>query len=86
MGWNTLNIVKPNELLSGIGEDDYFYFVHSYYGDPVDRDVVVAETDYGINFASVVACENVWATQFHPEKSGKPGEIILRNFAEIIRK
>jgi glutamine amidotransferase len=86
MGWNTLDVVKQNELLSGIGEDDYFYFVHSYYGDPVERDVVAAETDYGLNFASVVACGNVWATQFHPEKSGKPGGIILRNFAEIIKK
>ncbi len=58
----------------------------SYYGNPVDRNVVVAETDYGLRFASVVACGNVWGTQFHPEKSGKPGEVVLRNFAEIIKK
>jgi glutamine amidotransferase len=86
MGWNTLDVVRPNELLNGISEDDYFYFVHSYYGEPSDRDVVAAETDYGLNFASVVACGNVWATQFHPEKSGKSGEIILRNFTGILKK
>jgi glutamine amidotransferase len=86
MGWNTLRVVRMNELLDGIGEDDYFYFVHSYYGNPVDRDVIVAETGYGLNFASVVVCRNIWATQFHPEKSGKPGEIILRNFAGILKK
>jgi len=86
MGWNTLKVVRSNELLNGIGEDDYFYFVHSYYGNPVNRDVVVAETDYGLNFASVVAYGNVWGTQFHPEKSGRSGEVILHNFAEIIKK
>jgi glutamine amidotransferase len=86
MGWNTLKVVRSNELLEGISEDDFFYFVHSYYGNPVDINVVVAETDYGLSFASVVACGNVWGTQFHPEKSGKPGEVVLRNFAEIIKK
>jgi glutamine amidotransferase len=86
MGWNTLKVLRPNGLLDGISDNDFFYFVHSYYGNPVDRNVVVAETDYGLSFASVVACGNVWGTQFHPEKSGKPGEVVLRNFAEIIKK
>jgi glutamine amidotransferase len=86
MGWNTLDVVRPNELLNGVSEDDYFYFVHSYYGKPSDRNVVAAETDYGLKFASVVSYDNVWATQFHPEKSGRSGEIILRNFAGILKK
>jgi glutamine amidotransferase len=86
MGWNTLDVVRPNELLNGVREDDYFYFVHSYYGKPSDRNVVAAETDYGLKFASVVSYDNVWATQFHPEKSGRSGEIILRNFAGILKK
>lgn len=86
MGWNTLKVVKPNELLEGVSGDDYFYFVHSYYGSPDDRNVVVAETDYGLDFASVVASGNVWGTQFHPEKSGKPGSGVLRNFAEIVKR
>ena len=86
MGWNTLKVVRQNELLDGIGEGDYFYFVHSYYSNPVDKEAVVAETGYGVDFASVVACGNVWATQFHPEKSGKSGEIVLRNLGEIIKK
>ena len=86
MGWNTLKVVRPNDLLEGISEDDFFYFVHSYYGSPADRNVVVAETEYGLNFASVVAKGNVWGTQFHPEKSGKPGEFVLRNFAEAVKR
>ena len=86
MGWNTLKIVRQNELLDGVGEGDYFYFVHSYFGNPVDKKIVVAKTGYGIDFASVIASGNIWATQFHPEKSGKSGEIILRNLGEIIKK
>ena len=86
IGWNTLKVVRQNELLDGISGGDYFYFVHSYYGDPVDKKVVIAKTDYGIDFASVITCENIWATQFHPEKSGKSGEIVLRNLNEIIKK
>jgi glutamine amidotransferase len=86
MGWNTLKVIRLNDLLDGISDNDFFYFVHSYYSNPVDKNVVVAETDYGLSFASVVACGNVWGTQFHPEKSGKPGEVVLYNFAEIIKK
>jgi glutamine amidotransferase len=85
MGWNTLKVLRQSSLLEGVSGDDYFYFVHSYYGSPTDRNVVVAETDYGLSFASVVAKGNVWGTQFHPEKSGKPGETVLRNFARIVK-
>ncbi|MBS7615149.1 imidazole glycerol phosphate synthase subunit HisH, partial [Candidatus Bathyarchaeota archaeon] len=86
MGWNTLKFVKHIRLINGIREDDYFYFVHSYYGRPVDREVVVANTRYGLDFASIVAYKNIWATQFHPEKSGKLGQVILRNFSEILKR
>jgi len=86
MGWNTLRVSKPNDLLDGANEEDYYYFVHSYYAAPTDKNIIVAETDYGLSFASVVAKGNVYGTQFHPEKSGKPGERVLRNFARIVKK
>ncbi len=86
MGWNTLRISKQNSLVEGVGDKDYFYFVHSYYADPTDKNVVVAATDYGINFASVVADSNLYGTQFHPEKSGKSGEKILKNFVSLVKK
>ena len=85
MGWNTLRILKDNELLNGISGEDYFYFVHSYYASPAEK-VTVAETEYGISFASVVTKKNIFGTQFHPEKSGRPGQKVLRNFAEIIKR
>ena len=86
MGWNNLRILADNELLDGIGGKDYFYFVHSYYASPFEREVVVAETTYGVHFASVVAKKNIYGTQFHPEKSGKPGRRVLRNFAGIVKR
>ena len=84
MGWNTLMTIRPDELLEGIEEDDYFYFVHSYYASPVDPSVVVAETSYGVDFPSVVSRNAVYGTQFHPEKSGKAGAALLENFARIV--
>ncbi len=86
MGWNNLHIIVDNEILDGIDERDYFYFVHSYYARPADRSVIVAETEYGIRFASVVAEGNIYGTQFHPEKSGKSGSRILRNFMMIMKR
>ena len=85
MGWNTLKILRWNPLLDGIDENSYLYFVHSYYAKPRSRNLVVAETSYGVDFASVVAKGNVYGTQFHPEKSGKPGAKILLNFAKIVK-
>ena len=81
MGWNQLHRQKRNSILEGIDEGSFVYFVHSYYAMPDDPDLVVARTDYGIDFASVVGNQNVWATQFHPEKSQHVGERILDNFA-----
>lgn len=86
MGWNTLRIARRSDILDGIDDRDYFYFVHSYFPSPVDEHVIAAETEYGLSFPSVVADRNIYGTQFHPEKSGKLGEQILRNFARIIKR
>jgi glutamine amidotransferase len=82
MGWNGIHTKKSHPLLSGLGADDEFYFVHSYYPDPQDEDTVIAVTDYGISFASIVGLNNLFATQFHLEKSGRPGLKILDNFCK----
>ncbi len=80
MGWNGLHLVKPHPLLSGIKQNDEFYFVHSYFPVPVDDRNIYGETDYGITFASAIGESNLFATQFHLEKSGEPGLLILKNF------
>ena len=86
MGWNTLNIVKQNELFEGIAEGSYVYFVHSLYPVPVDKSMVCTQTEYGTTFASAVASKNIYGAQFHPEKSGDLGLRILKNFAkEVVR-
>ena len=84
MGWNTLNIVKQNELFNGVKEDSYVYFVHSLYPVPVDKTIVCTQTEYGTTFTSAIASKNVYGTQFHPEKSGDIGLKILENFAKIV--
>ena len=83
MGWNQLRWDKPCPLLAGLESGDHFYFVHSYYGEPVDRAVVCGWCDYGRDFAAMVRQDNVFATQFHPEKSQTAGLTILRNFARL---
>jgi glutamine amidotransferase len=84
MGWNGICLKKNHPLLSGVAADDEFYFVHSYYPDPQDADAVIAVTDYGISFASIVGLNNLFATQFHLEKSGRAGLRILENFCKWI--
>lgn len=79
MGWNSLKRLKPCELLDGIEEDSEFYFVHSYYPNP-KPDYVIATTHYGGTFCSIHGAPGLWAVQFHPEKSGRPGLALLRNF------
>jgi glutamine amidotransferase len=86
MGWNTLNKVRENRLLKDIENGSYVYFVHSYYPVPEDNDITIAETTYGLTFPSVIARQNIYATQFHPEKSGQPGAKILINLLEIARR
>ncbi len=83
MGWNTLDIVSSHPLLAGVASGAHVYFVHSYYPAPGDPTMVVAETEYGERFASVVARDNVMATQFHPEKSGRTGLRIYENFVML---
>jgi glutamine amidotransferase len=82
MGWNQLLIRRPAPILDGLGEGTHVYFVHSYYVVPEDASVVATETEYGQPFCSMVWRDNVYATQFHPEKSQADGLRILRNFAE----
>jgi glutamine amidotransferase len=86
MGWNTLEIVKHSELLEGIAEGTYVYFVHSLYPMSNDPSIVVSKTNYGITFTSTVEGKNIYGTQFHPEKSGEVGLQILRNFAKTVVK
>jgi glutamine amidotransferase len=86
MGWNTLNIIKPNELFEGIAEDTYVYFVHSLYPVPKDKSIVCTTTEYGTTFTSTVASKNIYGTQFHPEKSGDVGIKILKNFVKTVVK
>ncbi|HJW65444.1 MAG TPA: imidazole glycerol phosphate synthase subunit HisH [Candidatus Bathyarchaeia archaeon] len=86
MGWNTLRIVRQNELLAGVEDESYVYFVHSLYPVPADKELICTETDYGTTFASATARKNVFGTQFHPEKSGDVGLKILKNFARTVKK
>ena len=86
MGWNTLRIVKQNEILDGVDDEAYVYFVHSLYPVPIDKEIVCAETDYGATFTSAIAAKNVYGTQFHPEKSGDVGLKILKNFAMLVTR
>ncbi len=81
MGWNQLEPAWEHPLLRGVQPGDYAYFVHSYYCEPVEATAVLAWTDYGFPFASVVAENNVFGLQFHPEKSQGVGLRILENFA-----
>ncbi len=80
MGWNQVRQVCPHPLFEGVADGADFYFVHSYFGQPEDSAVVIAETDYGIPFCCALAKGNLVATQFHPEKSGETGLRIYRNF------
>jgi imidazole glycerol-phosphate synthase subunit HisH len=85
IGWNQVNPVRTDcPLFRGIAAGTYFYFVHSFYPAPVDRSLVAAETEYGDRFASAIWKDNVFATQFHPEKSQQAGLRLLRNFVELV--
>ena len=83
IGWNHVRIQKKTRLLEGIPDKSFCYFVHSFYVKPLDKKIIVAETDYGIDFCSVIESKNIFGVQFHPEKSGKVGLKILKNFIEI---
>jgi glutamine amidotransferase len=80
MGWNRVRQAAPHPLWDGVPDGSFFYFVHSYYAVPDNRAHTAGETDYGGLFASAVARDNVFATQFHPEKSAESGLRVYRNF------
>jgi glutamine amidotransferase len=82
MGWNQLHFKQTNGLTKGVSESCFVYFVHSYYAQPAG-DIVLATTDYEIEFPAIVHTKNIWATQFHPEKSQHVGERLLENFGRI---
>lgn len=83
IGWNSLEIKQKDTLFKGIPENSYVYFVHSYYLHAEDENEIATVTNYGIDFHSAVGKDNIFATQFHPEKSGDVGLQILRNFASM---
>ena len=86
IGWNQIEIVRPDcPLYRGIASGSYVYFVHSFYPQPVDDGIVATRTEYGDTFASSVWKDNVFATQFHPEKSQKIGLQLLKNFVELAK-
>lgn len=84
IGWNQIHVQQASPLLEGVADGSYAYFVHSYYVVPADPEIVLATTDYGINYPSVIGQDNVFGLQFHPEKSQTVGLRILRNFTALV--
>jgi glutamine amidotransferase len=80
MGWNRVKQVRPHKMWEGVADEAYFYFVHSYYVQPADASLIAGETDYGQPFCCAVARDNIFATQFHPEKSAAAGLQLYKNF------
>ncbi|TDX46605.1 imidazole glycerol phosphate synthase subunit HisH [Orenia marismortui] len=86
IGWNQLNIKQDNKLYEGLDDGEFQYFVHSYYVETENQDVIGATTDYGIEFVSSIAKDNIYGAQFHPEKSSEKGLQILKNFGKIVEE
>lgn len=86
MGWNSLEIRAPGTMLAGVDGGEWVYFVHSYMARPASDGVVTAESDYGMAVPAVVESGNFFGTQFHPEKSGSAGRVMIRNFLGECRK
>ncbi len=86
MGWNDLQIKKPSKLLDGVKEGSWVYFVHSYRVKPKNLEIVKADSDYGISVPAVIEDGPLFGTQFHPEKSGKVGSIMINNFLRECKK
>jgi imidazole glycerol-phosphate synthase subunit HisH len=85
MGWNRVRLIRPAPILAGLPEEPYFYFVHSYYVEPADPSITAGMTEYGSWFTSVIWRDNLFATQFHPEKSQAAGLQLLKNFSALAR-
>lgn len=83
MGWNEIRIRKMGQVLGDIPDRSYLYFVHSYYVVPEDKDLIATTTDYGLEFASSIRMDNIFACQFHPEKSQQIGLKILKSFGDM---
>lgn len=86
MGWNSLKIKKSNPLLDGVKDSSWVYFVHSYRVKPKNYGIVVADSDYGVDVPAVINKGNLYGTQFHPEKSGKVGSLMIKNFLRECKK
>lgn len=86
MGWNSINIKKQSPYFEGVENGSMMYFVHSYYAVPEDESIIATTTDYGIDFCSSVAKDNIFGVQFHIEKSGELGLKVLDNFARSCKK
>ena len=86
MGWNDLQIKEPGVILNGVKNGSWVYFVHSFRAKPDSERVITAESDYGIKVPAVVEKDNFYGTQFHPEKSGDNGKIMLKNFLDVCKK
>ncbi len=84
IGWNQIHVQQASRLLEGVADGSYAYFVHSYYVVPADPEIVLAATDYEIDYASIIGQDNVFGIQFHPEKSQAVGLRILRNFMRLV--
>jgi len=85
IGWNQIEFNNQIAVLKNIPQKSWFYFVHSYYVEPDDKDLNIVKSDYGVEFTAAIAKDNLFACQFHPEKSGELGLRIIRNFAELTK-
>jgi len=86
IGWNQIEITRPDcPLFRNVKSGSYVYFVHSFYPQPADKSIIATQTEYGGNFASAIWRDNVFATQFHPEKSQRIGLQLLKNFVELAK-
>jgi len=86
MGWNDLAIKNPGKILQDVKNGSWVYFVHSYRVKPTSSEIITAESDYGIKVPAVVEQDNFFGTQFHPEKSGSVGKIMIKNFLDECKK
>lgn len=86
MGWNSLEIRREHPIIADISSGSYMYFVHSYYARPKDSSTILATTDYGIGFPSIIARDSIIGVQFHPEKSSRIGLQMLKNFVGMVKR
>lgn len=87
IGWNSLEIIdKKSKLFEGVPDKSWVYFVHSYYTTPKNSDIITAESNYGINIPASIEIDNIYCTQFHPEKSSTVGEQMIKNFVKICKR